>query len=103
MINLIIIILFNIMDAKDLKKQIIQAGYKAVHELIRVAEEEIIVDNPDDELAVDRLKNAAATKKLAIFDAFEILSRIEAEKNLMEDKPIDKKEAFSGFAERRSK
>lgn len=91
------------MNAKELKSNIIQAGYKAVHELIRVAEEEIIVDNPDDELAADRLKNAAATKKLAIFDAFEILSRIEAEKNLMENKPIDKKEAFSGFAERRSK
>jgi len=71
------------MNAKELKSNIIQAGYKAVHELIRVAEEEIIVDNPDDELAADRLKNAAATKKLAIFDAFEILTRIEAEKKLM--------------------
>lgn len=103
MINLIIIILFNIMDAKDLKKQIVQAGYKAVHELIRVAEEEIIVDGGEDELAADRLKNAAATKKLAIFDAFEILTRIEAEKNLMENKPVETKESFSGFAERRSK
>ena len=90
------------MNAKKLKSNIIQAGYKAVHELIRVAEEEIIVEG-DDELAADRLKNAAATKKLAIFDAFEILTRIEAEKNIMEDKPVDKKEAFSGFAERRSK
>jgi len=89
------------MNAKELKSNIIQAGYKAVHELIRVAEEEIIVEG-DDELAADRLKNAAATKKLAIFDAFEILSRIEAEKNLMENKPIEKKEAFGGFAERRS-
>jgi hypothetical protein len=90
------------MNAKDLKSNIIQAGYKAVHELIRVAEEEIIVEG-DDELAADRLKNAAATKKLAIFDAFEILTRIEAEKNLMENKPIESKESFSGFAERRSK
>tara|TARA_B100000902_G_C27128821_1_gene822506 strand:- start:168 stop:443 length:276 start_codon:yes stop_codon:yes gene_type:complete len=91
------------MKAKDLKSSIIQAGYKAVHELIRVAEEEIIVDGGEDELAADRLKNAAATKKLAIFDAFEILTRIEAEKNLMEDKPLEVKESFSGFAERRSK
>ena len=90
------------MNAKDLKSNIIQAGYKAVHELIRVAEEEIIVEG-DDELAADRLKNAAATKKLAIFDAFEILTRIEAEKNLMENKPVESKESFSGFAERRSK
>lgn len=91
------------MNVQDLKKNIIQSGYKAVHELIRVAEEEIIVDGGEDELAADRLKNAAATKKLAIFDAFEILTRIEAEKNLMEDKPIEKKEAFGGFAERRSR
>jgi hypothetical protein len=91
------------MNAKDLKSNIIQAGYKAVHELIRVAEEEIIVDGGEDELAADRLKNAAATKKLAIFDAFEILTRIEAEKNLMDNKPVESKESFSGFAERRSK
>ena len=91
------------MNAKDLKSSIIQAGYKAVHELIRVAEEEIIVEGGEDELAADRLKNAAATKKLAIFDAFEILSRIEAEKNLMENKPVESKESFSGFAERRSR
>ena len=91
------------MKAKDLKSSIIQAGYKAVHELIRVAEEEIIVEGSEDELAADRLKNAAATKKLAIFDAFEILTRIEAEKNLMENKPLETKESFSGFAERRSK
>jgi len=91
------------MNAKELKSNIIQAGYKAVHELIRVAEEEIIVEDSDDELAADRLKNAAATKKLAIFDAFEILSRVEIEKNILEDKPADKKEVFGGFAEKRSK
>ena len=91
------------MNVQDLKKNIIQSGYKAVHELIRVAEEEIIVDGGEDELAADRLKNAAATKKLAIFDAFEILTRIEAEKNLMENKPVESKESFSGFAERRSR
>ena len=81
---------------------IIQAGQKAVRELIKVAEEEIVTGS-DDDISADRLKNAAATKKLAIFDAFEILTRIEAEKNLLENKPIEKKEAFSGFAERRSK
>ena len=91
------------MKYEELRKNIIQAGYKAVDELIRVAEEKIIIGDPEEDLAADRLKNAAATKKLAIFDAFEILTRIEAEKNLMEDRPIEKKEAFGGFAERRSK
>jgi hypothetical protein len=91
------------MNEKELKSNIIRAGYRAVKELIRVAEEKIITNDPDDEIAADRLKNAAATKKLAIFDAFEILTRIENEKNIMEDKPVKEKENFSGFAERRSK
>jgi len=80
------------MNIKETKKNIIRAGYKAVDELIYVAEEKIIT-NTEDDISADRLKNAAATKKLAIFDAFEILNRIEEEK----------KEAFGGFAERRSK
>ena len=49
-----------------MKQEIISAGEKAVKQLIKVAEEKIITDNPDSEIAADRLKNAAATKKLAI-------------------------------------
>jgi ASC-1-like (ASCH) protein len=90
------------MNTKETKLSIIQAGQKAVEELIKVAEEKIVTGTEDD-ISADRLKNAAATKKLAIFDAFEILNRIEAEKNLIEDKPIKQKESFSGFAEKRSK
>ena len=56
------------MDTKDIKLRIIQAGMQAVEQLIKVAKEDIIKPDPDDELAADRLKNAAATKKLAIFD-----------------------------------
>ncbi len=90
------------MNVKETKLNIIQAGHKAVEELIKVAKE-AIVDSEDD-ISADRLKNAAATKKLAIFDAFEILNRIEEENNILDDKPIEKKEtSFSGFAERRSK
>ena len=63
------------MNTKKTKLSIIQAGQKAVEELIKVAKE-AIVDSGDD-ITADRLKNAAATKKLAIFDAFEILNRIE--------------------------
>jgi ASC-1-like (ASCH) protein len=81
---------------------IIQAGHKAVEELIKVAKEAIV--DSDDDISADRLKNAAATKKLAIFDAFEILNRIEEENNILENKPNEKREtSFSGFAERRSK
>ena len=91
------------MNIKEMKKSIIQAGYKAVEELIKVAQEKIIT-NTEDDVSADRLKNAAATKKLAIFDAFEILTRIENEKAVLENKPVKEKEAaFKGFAERRSK
>ena len=92
------------MDIKETKKSIIQAGHKAVEELIKVAEEKIITHS-DGDVSADRLKNAAATKKLAIFDAFEILNRINEEEAMLENKPIEKedKKSFSGFAERRSK
>ena len=91
------------MTTKELKQSIIQSGLKAVEELIRVAEEKIITHTEDD-VSADRLKNAAATKKLAIFDAFEILSRIEEERAILENKPKEEeKQSFKGFAERRSK
>ncbi len=91
------------MKSEDLKKEIIHAGRRAVEQLIKVAEEKIIT-NTEDDVSADRLKNAAATKKLAIFDAFEILARIEEEKNMLEEKPQNTKEkSFKGFAEGRSR
>ena len=91
------------MNIKETKKRIIQAGHKAVEELIKVAKEAIV--DSDDDISADRLKNAAATKKLAIFDAFEILNRIHEEEGMLEGKPIEekKKVEFKGFAEGRSK
>ena len=90
------------MNIKETKKNIILAGQKAVEELIKVAKEAIV--DSDDDISADRLKNAAATKKLAIFDAFEILKRIEDEENILNEKPVEKKEkTFKGFAEGRSK
>ena len=90
------------MNVKETKKSIIQAGHKAVKELIKVAKEPIV--ETEDDVSADRLKNAAATKKLAIFDAFEILNRLEEEKAILENKPLEKKiDTFKGFAERRSK
>ena len=91
------------MNTKETKKNIIQAGHIAVEELIKVAKEAII--DSDDDISADRLKNAAATKKLAIFDAFEILNRINEEQDMLDEKPkeIKKEIAFRGFAEGRSK
>jgi hypothetical protein len=90
------------MDIKKTKKNIILAGQVAVEELIKVAKE-AIVDSGDD-ITADRLKNAAATKKLAIFDAFEILQRIQEEESILNEKTREVKEKdFKGFAEGRSK
>ena len=91
------------MNIKETKKNIIQAGQKAVEELIKVAKEPIV--DSDDDILADRLKNDAATKKLEIFVAFEILARIEEEEMLLEDKPKkDKpKKSFSISPEKRSK
>jgi ASC-1-like (ASCH) protein len=91
------------MNIKETKKNIIQAGHRAVEELIKVAKEAIV--DSDDDISADRLKNAAATKKLAIFDAFEILNRIQDEQDMLDGKAKEEKkeETFSGFAERRSK
>ena len=82
--------------------KIIQAGQKAIEELIKVAKEKIV--DSDDDVSADRLKNAAATKKLAIMDAFEILTKIQEEEDMLNEKPKNKVEkTFKGFAERRSK
>ena len=91
------------MNTKDTKWNIILAGHKAVEELIKVAKEPIV--DSDEDISADRLKNAAATKKLAIFDAFEILNRLEEESNMLEDKSkeVKKEKTFKGFAEGRSK
>jgi hypothetical protein len=74
------------LDSKDIKLKIIEAGYKAVEQLIKVSKEAIIKHDPED-------------------DIFEILNRIEAEKEALESlkngpKKTDTKQ---GFAERRSK
>ncbi len=92
------------MEIKKIKGNIIQAGRIAVDELIKVAKEPIIDFGPD--ISADRLKNAAATKKLAIFDAFEILAKINEEQNIIEGKleeETKKPKEFKGFAEGKSK
>tara|TARA_R110000744_G_scaffold213628_2_gene332486 strand:- start:148 stop:432 length:285 start_codon:yes stop_codon:yes gene_type:complete len=93
------------MESEELKIKIIAAGKRAVEQLIRVAQEEIIKPDPEDELAADRLKNAAATKKLCIFDAFDILSKIEAEQENINlaNSSGSRTDSKQGFAEQRAK
>ena len=93
------------MSTKETKLKIIAAGHMAVEQLIKIAKEAILSTDPEDKLSADRLKNAAATKKLAIFDAFEILSRIESEREAIaiSEKGASRTDTKQGFAERKSK
>lgn len=86
----------------ELKKRIIDSGYKAVEELIKVAEEKIVTHG-DDDLSADKLKNAAQAKKMAIMDAFEILKRVEEESNIIEGVVNNQVNTNRGFAESRAK
>jgi|APGre2960657404_1045060.scaffolds.fasta_scaffold07415_10 hypothetical protein len=92
---------------REFKEKIIAAAEKAIVELILVAKEPILNGGAETDLSADKLKNAAATKKLAIMDAFDILKRIQEERNML-DAPEAKKtpdavETKKGFAERFSK
>ena len=93
------------MELKSIKERIIAAGYKAVEELIKIAEDKVLSGGYDD-LSADKLKNAAATKRLAIEDAFQILNRIELEQEKLIDDSVTSVKTepkVQGFAERRSK
>lgn len=100
-----------IRDLKEVKAKIISAGYKAIDELIKVAEDKIVLayeeTNEDDKkLSADKMKNAAASKRIAIFDAFEILEKIKLEEaNISEIKGEEEKKEVrlgkNGFAESR--
>ena len=89
----------------ELKQEIIEAGREAVQELIKVAKEKIITTGQDlsNDLAADRLKNAAAAKKLAINDAFEILSKIDSEEEILNSSINSDKGKSGGFAERKAR
>ena len=90
------------MNSIETKKSIIAAGREAIKELVKVAKEKIV--DSEEDISADRLKNAAATKKLCIFDAFEILNRIQEEESMINEAIGDSsKPVFKGFAEGRSK
>lgn len=95
------------MDTTKIRLEIIKAGEVAINQLIKVARQEITGLDPEDELAADKLKNAAASKKLAIFDALEITARIELERTKIDEangKPQveTQKKNNGGFAEKRA-
>lgn len=99
-------------DIKVVKQRIIDAGYKAIDELIKIAGEKVLVeyiesDEESSKISADKMKNAASAKKTALFDAFEILERIKIEEDsLVDNKSEEEKKAKklgkNGFAEERA-
>ena len=90
-------------DLKEKKERLLKAAEKAVDELINVLNDAII-NNSEDDLSADKMKNAAAAKRLAFEDALFILEKIDIEKSKMESGPI--KEILvgnGGFAEGRAR
>ena len=70
------------------------------------SKEPILSNGVDSDLSADKLKNAAATKKLAVMDAFDILKKIQEERNMIETPEVKVNAAVEnkkGFAERFSK
>lgn len=80
------------MDIKAYKEKVLKSAEKAVDELIKVIEEEIITDEEGEDISADKLKNAAAAKKMAIFDCFDIIDRVESERSKLNPDSEDKKE-----------
>jgi len=97
----------------DTKRRIIEAGKKAIDELVKIAEDKVSLgrvqadDDDDGGVAADKLKNVAMTKKIAIFDAFEILSKIQQEEESIRisqsSTGASKVDNTQGFAERNSR
>lgn len=94
---------------RDKKIRILDAGKVAVDELIKVLRDPIIgnsmisEDGKSNEVSADKMKNAAAAKRLAFEDALSMLTRIDEEEASMNEKQEEIKEsakATSGFAER---
>ena len=93
-------------EVRKIKEDLIASGKEAAQDLMRVAKEKIVVKGKDP-LAADKLKNSAAAKKMAIFDAFDILDRIQLEENKLieEDGEVVKLKPKTDFlsAEERTK
>ena len=77
-------------DVRKIKIDLIEAGKAAAEDLISVAKQKIVTTDKDP-LAADKLKNAAAAKKMAIFDAFDILARIQIEEDNLKDEDENSK------------
>jgi hypothetical protein len=88
---------------EDKVERIIKAGERAVEELIKVLHSEIITDDPDKDITADKMKNAASAKKMALNDAFDILNRIELERDKLNGTETKQDDKIKTFAESRGR
>jgi predicted AAA+ superfamily ATPase len=91
-------------DLKDKKRRVLEAAELAVEELINVLKEKIV--SFEDDLSADKMKNAAAAKRLAFEDAIIILDKIQEERdkmNVVESTVVIPDTSKGGFAENRGK
>jgi hypothetical protein len=96
----------------ELEQELLDAAEKAVSELIKVAKAPIIKGkiDMDNDVAVDKLKNAASAKKTAMFDAFDIIDKTRERRKILskgdgeesEEDKIEKKVGGLNFAEGRA-
>jgi hypothetical protein len=90
--------------SRELREDMCQAGRAAASELIIVAKASIFSGVTDDDLVVkddlssEKMKIAAQAKRVAIFDGFDILDRVDKEEEKMKSEdekvkePKDKEE-----------
>jgi len=89
-------------DLRKKRERLLKAAEKGIDELINILESPI--GSLDGDLAADKMKNAAAAKRLAFEDALSILQGIEDERTKIEEGPVTEVTlGASGFAEGRSK
>jgi len=91
-------------NLKDKKDRVLRAAERSVDELIKVLEQPIVNYSVEDDLSADKMKNAAAAKRLAFEDALSILERIDAERAKESDSDIKLVSTGNGgFAEGRAR
>lgn len=96
------------MDYKARFKEIEEAADIAVAELIKVAREKIVTGKKDKDPEPEKMKIAAQAKKISIFEAMDIMNKVEEERKKLlaaeegegDEKEVVKKERKGGFAER---
>jgi len=83
--------------SRELREDMCQAGRAAASELIIVARASIFSGVTDDDIVVkddlssEKMKIAAQAKRVAIFDGFDILDRVDKEEEKMkaQDEKVD--------------